>query len=228
MSEEDSLNKSKEVASKPKSGTLSVIILLLSVVAFAIALVLVVNKGAEIQSGAAADSTSVKSSGLTQNKEYMIYVRKIEVSPKKADGKAWDINGSAPDIFYKMTWKGNQIFESDVKKDSLITEWIPIGIDLKESILKGGVSIDQALQLPIVKWSGDDESDKLVFEVFDKDIGVSDPIETLTYYISDLKAGRNIKTFTDKPGFGLLKIDLHVLDNSLSQSDKIQVLMGGQ
>ena len=228
MSEEDSVNESTEPATKPKSGTLSVIILLLSIVAFAVALVLVMKKGAEIQGGQNAPETVSQSSGLEQNKEYMVYVRKIEVAAKKADGKAWDINGSAPDIFYRLNWKGNKIYESDVKKDSLITEWIPIGIDLKESILKAGVSLDQALQLPIVKWAGDDESDKLIFEFKDKDIGVSDPIDTLTYYISELKPGRNVKTFTDKPGSGLIKLDLHVIDNSMSQSDKIQLLMGGQ
>jgi len=175
MSEEESPKEEMPAQAPVKSGTVSIIVLLISVVAFAVALVLVIQKGASIQSGAETIEPTLANSNFPQNKEFMIYLRKLEVNPMKANGKAWDIKGSAPDIYYKLIWKNNKIYQSDVKKDSLITEWIPIGIDLKESLLKGGVSIDQALQLPIVKWDGSDLSDKLIFDIQDSDLDADDP-----------------------------------------------------
>jgi hypothetical protein len=227
MSEEESPKENLPVEKSIKSGTVSIIVLLLSIVAFAVALVFVIQKGASIQQGEVTTEESPKSN-FSQGKEFMVYLRKVEVKPMKANGKAWDLRGSAPDIYYTLTWKNNKIYESDVKKDSLITEWIPIGIDLKESLLKGAVSIDQALQLPIVKWTGDDLSDKLIFEVYDNDLDADDLIQNMTLYLSGLKPGKNVKDFSDTPEFGLERAEIYLIDNSLSQSDKIQALMGGQ
>ena len=224
MSEENSSNENTSEEPKRRSGKLSVIILFASIAGFAFALSMVVKKGAEIQTR----GTEEVSSSLKKNKEYMVYIRKVEVNPKAATGEAWDVGGSAPDLFYKVWWKSNLLYESDVKKDSLIAEWIPVGLDLKDSLLKGSVSVDQLVKLPIVRWSDAKGAEKVVFDILDQDLAQNDKIETLTFYFKDLEEGPNFFSFIDKKDHGLISVRVDFLDNALSQGRKIELLRSGK
>ena len=159
----------------------------------------------------------------------MIYIRNIEVQPKKANGDSWDSRDSAPDVFYRVNWKNNMIYESDTQKDSLIAEWIPVGLSLKDSILSGKVTVDQAINIPIVKFDKKSkDGDEIIFQVIDSDLVNNDTIEELRIYLSKLSIGDNVYDFRDKQGHGLLKVVVRIIDNSLSTDEKIQALMRGQ
>lgn len=227
MSEEiNSQHQNEKVSTKSKSQ-LSLVILILCVVCSAIGMMFYFNKGAVNSSDSVNGDEPTGDDTLNSGKEYMIYIRKIEVAPKKANGKDWDPRSSAPDIFYSLTWQRNEVYKSDTKKNALIAEWIPIGVDAFDSIKKLGVSLDQVISLPIVKYEKEDEeTSKLVFKISDNDWDQNDQIDVLTVYINKLKVGDNVFDFTDDKGRSLKKAVVRVIDNRLSQNEKIQLLMG--
>lgn len=228
MSEEDNSENNSTPQSSNGSSKTTLIILVICVIASAIGLAFFLKKGKNDEVAKTPKDGSVGKGNLVDGKEYMIYILKMEVAPTKSDGKAWDARGSAPDIYYQLMWKGNRIYESDAKKDSLIANWIPIGLDLKDTILSGGVSVDQAVKLPIIKRDSKDESsDELIFKVIDDDIAGDDEIETMRVYISRLNVGDNVFDYKGKEGHGVLKAVIRVIDNSLTTNEKIELLMGG-
>ena len=228
MSEEDNSENNSLPNSTSGSSKSTLIIMIICVIACAVGLALFLKKEKADQVIEKPKNGAVGKGNLVDGKEYMIYIRKIEVAPMKSDGKAWDVRGSAPDIYYQLTWRGNRIHESDTKKDALIANWIPIGIDLKDTILQGGVTVDQAVKLPIIKRDSKDEStNELIFKVIDDDIAGDDEIETMRVYIDRLNIGDNEFDYTGKEGHGVLKAIIRVIDNSLSTNEKIELLMGG-
>ena len=228
MSEEDNSENNSSPSKTNDSSKTTLFILILCVVASAIGLAFFLKKDNTAKKPEQPKNGAVGKGNLVDGKEYMIYILKMEVAPTKSDGKAWDARGSAPDIYYQLYWKGNRIYESDAKKDSLIANWIPIGLDLKDTILQGGVSVDQAVKLPIIKRDSKDESsDELIFKVIDDDVAGDDEIETLRIYISKLNAGDNVFDYKDKEGHGVRSAVIRVIDNSLTTNEKIELLMGG-
>ena len=229
MSEEENSDKNSSNSNNGGSSKATLLILVICVIASAIGLALFLKKNGNDTDVNIPKNGAVGAGNLVDGKEYMIYIRKIEVSPMKSDGKAWDVRGSAPDIYYQLYWRGNRIHESDAKKNSLIANWIPIGLNLKDTILQGGVSVDQAVKLPIIKRDSKDEStDELIFKVIDDDVAGDDEIETMRVYISKLNVGDNVFDYSDKQGHGVIKAVIRVIDNGLSTNEKIELLMGGE
>jgi hypothetical protein len=213
------------------SSNTSLLIMVVCIVGAALGLIFFMKSdGGEGPGGTTNGADAGAASGtLVSGKEYMIYIRNIEVQSRKANGKAWDSGDTAPDIFYTLSWKKNKIYESDKKSDSLIAEWIPVGVSLKDSIMSGKVSVDQAISLPIVKFDKEvQESDELLFNIIDSDVLSNDGIEDLRVYLSKLKEGDNVFDFKGKPGHGLIKAVIRVINNDLSTDEKIQALMRGQ
>ena len=229
MSEEENSEKNSSPVTVQGSSKVTLIVLVVCVVVSAIGLALFLKKNGKDKEVEKPKNGEVGAGNLVDGKEYMIYILKIEVSSKKSDGKDWDIRGSAPDIYYQLVWRGNRIHESTTKKDSLIANWIPIGIDLKDAILQGGVSVDQAVKLPIIKMDSKDESsDELIFKIIDDDVAGDDEIETMRVYISKLNLGNNVFDYKDKNGHGVIKAVIRVIDNSLPPNEKVELLMGGE
>ncbi|NQZ57596.1 MAG: hypothetical protein HRT88_09055 [Lentisphaeraceae bacterium] len=228
MSEE--INSQQQAENDPTTkgkSQLSLLILLLCIVCSAIGMMFYFNKNSDTGSNVDKIDEPNPDGTLNSGKKYMVYIRQIEVAPKKANGKDWDPRNSAPDIFYTLTWQNNQIYKSDTKKNALITEWLPVGVDALDSLRKMGVSLDQVISLPIVKYEKNDEqTNKLVFKISDDDWDQNDEIDILTVYINKLKPGDNVFSFTEDHGRSLRKVVIRVIDNSLSQNEKIQLLMG--
>ena len=228
MSEEEISENNSSPNNSGGSSKATLIVLIVCVIVSAIGLAVFLKKNNNTVEAQKPKNGAEGKGNLVDGKEYMIYIHKIEVAPKKSDGKDWDARGSAPDIYYQLNWKGVRIHESDTKKDSLIANWIPIGLDLKETILQGGVSVDKAVKLPIIKRDSKDEaSDELIFKVIDDDLAGDDEIETLRVYISKLNSGDNVFDYSGKEGHGVVKAVIRVIDNSLSTNEKIELLMGG-
>ena len=213
-----------------KSSNTTLLVMVACIIVAALALIFALMKSDKKDKGVEVSLGGPTAIGnLVDDQEYMIYIRKVEVQSKKANGEVWDSGNSAPDVFYRLLWKNNQIYESGKKQNSLIASWIPIGISLKESILSGAVSVDQAIKLPIVKYDKNlPESDELLFKIIDSDVFGNDEIENLTIYLSKLKLGDNIFDFKGKTGHGLIKAVVRVIDNDLSTNEKVEMLMRGK
>lgn len=131
-------------------------------------------------------SKEAPSTELQEGTQYYVYVDSIEVHPNKSNGKSWDNDSSAPDVYYEVFWQGNRVFESSERKDTLVAEWkaTEMGLGLgEENFLKGESS---ALAARVAAGVG-----TLKFEVVDSDVISDDPIGTLTVPVGDLKIGRN-------------------------------------
>lgn len=71
---------------------------------------------------------------------YYVFVETAEFAPMNPKGEAWDLDDSAPDIGYRLVWKGQSVFESSEVGDALIGRWSGMKIGLNEalSLLKQG------------------------------------------------------------------------------------------
>ena len=71
---------------------------------------------------------SERLSGTPQPQEpvtYSVWLHEIEAEPRRADGSAWDDDGSAPDLSASLYWQEVRLLESGVAEDSLIARWSP-------------------------------------------------------------------------------------------------------
>jgi hypothetical protein len=218
--------KNAEVDSN-KASYASYIIMLVCVLASASVLIYYFTKVEKPATSTNQNGAAPLAGNLTDGKEYIFYLRSVEVQPKQTNGKAWDSGNSAPDVFYRVLWQGNQIYESETMNDSLIADWIPVGLSLKESILSGNVSVDQAIKLPKVKYDSQlKESDEVMIKIFDNDLlSGNDPIQDIALSLGKLQLGDNTIYFNDKPERNLIKAVVRVIDNQLSTDEKIQAIM---
>lgn len=79
--------------------------------------------------------------------DYYVGVQLIELAPQRADGSAWDsFDGSAPDVYFSIFWQGQQIYESSVKYDSLLSFWSETQLDIRRTAIVGGIaSLDDVI-----------------------------------------------------------------------------------
>jgi hypothetical protein len=160
---------------------------------------------------------------------YMVYVSHMEVYPRMPDGADWDsVDGSAPDLFYEVWWQGNRIYSSDTRLDGLMAQWIPVGVNLKESILNGTISADQALRVPLMAFTaGATETEQIIIKVYDADpFPVSDDdVAVVQVALPSLHLGNNEMRFATDAGHGLRALRIRVVDNELPLAQKVAELM---
>ncbi|MEM6459094.1 MAG: hypothetical protein AAF710_06855 [Planctomycetota bacterium] len=108
---------------------------------------------------------------VTPGRDYYVFVRTVELYPQRPDGKAWDrVGGRAPDIRYRLTWRGQAAFTSGVRDNALVGLWDPIGVDVAEALPlvgDGRVELASLLNRGLVLNATADAS--LVVEVWDHD-----------------------------------------------------------
>jgi len=62
----------------------------------------------------------------------------VEVSERDEKGEAWDQLGeAAPDLYYQVVWRNTLVFESSVKKNTLLAAWSKSEVDLVGAALSG-------------------------------------------------------------------------------------------
>jgi len=77
--------------------------------------------------------------GLVQlGEDYYFRVSLVEVSERDEKGEAWDQLGeAAPDLYYQVVWRNTLVFESSVKKNTLLAAWSKSEVDLVGAALSG-------------------------------------------------------------------------------------------
>ncbi|MEM9883875.1 MAG: hypothetical protein AAF800_13265 [Planctomycetota bacterium] len=108
---------------------------------------------------------------VTPGRDYYVFVRTVELYPKRPDGKPWDrVGGRGPDIRYRLTWRDQAEFTSAVRDNALVGLWDPIGVDVAEALPlvgDGRVELASLLNRGLVVNATADAS--LVIEVWDHD-----------------------------------------------------------
>lgn len=154
-------------------------------VLFALAPIILVGLGYGV-SRLFTEENPATSKLVTSGGDYYIGVKLVEVSPKKADGSAWD-SGSAPDLFFRLEWQGLTIFESSVKSDTLIAHWSEAEFDLREIALEGKkASLDEIIAGGKIRV---DAQKPLSIILVESDLVGSDEIGRVELQVTELKLG---------------------------------------
>ena len=119
--------------------------------------------------GAASPSGPSEPAGpptVRDGADYYAHVKLIELRNPPPDADAWDTNGGAPDINYKLFWNDTLLFESSTRDDTLIAEWDLLRLDLRDALLSQQVEIATAMNAPLVNIKG---GGVLTVEIWDDD-----------------------------------------------------------
>jgi len=134
---------------------------------------------------APALSPAVPSPGLEPEQHYYVFLTVVEVEPRDADGDAWDSRGGAPDLYYKIRWQGQTVFESSTKDDTLVAKWTNVSVELGDVV--EAVSLDDSIKAARITAR---PGDTLEFSVYDKDTTSGDDlVGAWTVPVASLHAG---------------------------------------
>ena len=111
----------------------------------------------------------------------------VEVEPSD-----WDTNGSPPDLFYRIRWKGHEVFESATKGDTLLAKWSNAALSIDDVVRS--VSIDDSIKAARITAR---KGDTVEFLVYDADVGRDDLVGSWTVDALALVVGD--RSF-DRPG----------------------------
>lgn len=146
---------------------------------------------------------------VSVGKDYYVIVTQIELAPLNREGKPWDVNKSAPDMYHHIIWQDNTVFRSATEKDALIASWSALGVDLKEAILTGRVSLDSVVKAAVLHvYPGTEFS----VRVYDKDVVDHDEAGVQTFTLENLHEGDN--PFFGDEGDTIRRMNIRVVDKS--------------
>lgn len=128
---------------------------------------------------------------VVAGEDYYVLVTLIELAPRRlvpeSAGKLWDVNEKGPDIFYKVYWQGNSVYESPVEWDTLIGRWSALTVDLVDIIRNKGVSPAKVIKAAKIQARNVNEpGSDFVVKVYDKDMAFHDFAGSRTFTLVDL------------------------------------------
>ncbi|WP_269540172.1 hypothetical protein [Cerasicoccus fimbriatus] len=100
---------------------------------------------------------------LVAGRTYYIWVGEIAVYDVDWSNRAWDSNGTGPDLYYELYSGNSMVFSSDVRTDTLVARWTPVGIDYMDELTtmlaggKGKSSFEEFIQAGLFKATVDGE-----------------------------------------------------------------------
>jgi hypothetical protein len=115
---------------------------------------------------------------VAEEAHYYVLLDLVEVEPSD-----WD-NGSPPDLFYRVRWKGQEVFESATKDDTLVAKWSNAALRINDVV--NSVSIDDSIKAARITAR---KGNEVEFLVYDADVGSDDLVGSWTVRVGDLKVG---------------------------------------
>ena len=168
------------------------------------------------------NSSPLSGGKLIAGQTYYLFASEIELYPTDPEGKAWDGGESGPDIRYRMLWKGNVVFNSDKKENSLIADWSGLGLKFDLSDLLGKkISPDDAIEAARVRA---EKGGKVIIEVEDVDFTDDDEAGSLPIFFDDLKVGKKEFTFSKSPKNAVRRIVMRALPVKSSARDLVDLM----
>ncbi|NNJ26068.1 hypothetical protein [Alienimonas chondri] len=173
---------------------------------------------------------------LKPDHDYVVLIRAIEVAPKGPGDKTWERGfDDGPDLAYDLSWRGNVIFSSDVKEDTLIGRWEAVNVDVWDSVQNGGnVDLGQALnngavvRTPALPEEGgglkDISDGMLTVRVWDSDLFDNDEAGEVTLLMSDLTEGDSELRFSVDQAGAIRRISVRVTDREVPVRNLIEML----
>jgi hypothetical protein len=140
--------------------------------------------------------------------EYYLYPLSVELEGKKPNGSPWDsLGNSAPDPFVTIEWKGEEVYKSSTKNDTLLANWSIAEFNLAKIAVAGGkTSVDDHIKAARISFS---QGGSITVKIWDDDITMNDFIAEIQIPFTDLAIGEN--TFSPTLP-GVTKITLRLVD----------------
>jgi hypothetical protein len=124
---------------------------------------------------------------LKEGKTYAVWVKELEVDPKRSDGRSWDFDGSAPDLAVAIGWQGHELLRTTVADNSVLATWDPVALKVS-TLLKGEVSRGEAQRLAKFRVQ---KGMEMVLGVYDHDLVDAEPIASTRLKVDQLVFGLN-------------------------------------
>ena len=124
---------------------------------------------------------------LTEGKTYAVWVKELEVDPKRSDGRSWDFDGSAPDLAVAIGWQGHELLRTTVADNSVLATWDPVALKVS-TLLKGEISRGEAQRLAKFRVQ---KGMEMVLGVYDHDLVDAEPIASTRLKVDQLVFGLN-------------------------------------
>lgn len=162
---------------------------------------------------------------LAAGRDYYLIVRLVEFTPKMPSGKAWDIDGSAPDAKVHIDWRGSRIFSLPTRDDALIAAWDVFSVRVNPQDLVKGKLIDiaGAINGPIVT-AGPNET--VTIEIHDADPISYDLAARISVRLMDLCEGAN--DVPVPPGSGVKRLRIDMLRHNMPVDEMVQYQISGK
>jgi hypothetical protein len=135
--------------------------------------------------------------------QYVVFLSQIEVDHHQKDGGKWDATDGGPDIRYDIYWRGNRVFRSSTREDTLVARWNQDEVGITDLI--AGVSEERTLKAARITAH---PGEKIEFRVVDDDPVRNDDIGTWEVAVESLKTGDQVWS---GPAPGILQAVCRVL-----------------
>lgn len=159
---------------------------------------------------------------LIEGTTYYVFASEIELESTNPEGDPWDAGENGPDIKYRILWKGNQVFQSEEKDDSLIADWSGLSLDFDWSDLGGKtISTDEAIKAARIR-----NEKGGVFEVVieDEDAVDDDLAGRIEIKLDELKVGLNKRKLSKSSTNAVRRINIQVLPQGASLKDLVELM----
>jgi hypothetical protein len=137
---------------------------------------------------------------------YAVWCVSAEVAPHRPDGSLWDEDGSPPDPFAELIWRGNRVLESATSRNTLVASWGRSSLQLGD-LLRMEFRPSDLDKVARIKA---DPSESVSVNVYDRDIFASELIGSVEILLGTLKHGINRVEVND-PRSGLRSVSLQIV-----------------
>jgi hypothetical protein len=161
---------------------------------------------------------------LVRGNDYYLYIKLIELADKAPNGSVWDrVDGSGPDIDYKLTWRGNAVWDAVTKPDTLIGSWDLMKIDLKQVVMSGGTAdLEGALNAPLIHY---EPGETVELSVWDVDpVGAYDDAGKVVLRLDDLGPGETSITPSGGEAKAVKRVVLALIDRKTPVPELIKTM----
>jgi hypothetical protein len=161
---------------------------------------------------------------LNRGSDYYLYVKLIELADRAPNGSVWDrVDSSGPDIAFQLIWHKNVIWESAVKKDTLIGSWDLMKVDLKAIVMSGGqAELEGALIAPLVHYDPGETVDLLVWDA--DAVGSYDTAGKVLLKLDELGPGETALAFNGGSAKSVKRVVLQMIDRKTPVPELIKTM----
>lgn len=162
---------------------------------------------------------------LVEGHDYYVHLKLVEFRPTAPGGGAWDWGDSGPDPVYRLSWQGNTVHTSSVRKNTLIGSWDLFAANVKEVMIDqaGRIDVETLVDAPLVRFSADTTVGLTIAD--DEPLGMGETIALETdLALADFHLGDNALRFTPEEQPAIARVVLTFTDRSSPLPDLLQLL----